>query len=102
MELTPTAPANEPKQIEKALLTEIAQEAHVSNWNDLRWFVVGNPPRSIVVVRRGKHPKQVLSISKTNNADVWETWQPVLKEWLAMRTNGKRVDHGKLQTGEIK
>ena len=82
------------------LLTDIASDAHVSDWKDLRWFVVGKPPRSIVVVKRGKKPLTVCTISANNNPESWETWKPVLEEWLAERANG-RVDHRKLQTGRL-
>lgn len=106
-ELTPIAEQTEqtkPKEIEKSLLTEIANDAHVSNWRDLRWYAVGNPPRSIVVVKRGSKPVQtVCTISKTHNPEAWQTWQPVLAEWQAekSKTNGKRVSHDKLKTGKI-
>lgn len=103
-ELVPIAEQTKPAEIEKSLLTEIANEAHVSDWKDLRWFVVGKTPRSIVVVRRGTKPVQtVCTISKTNNPEAWQTWQPVLVDWRAEkeRTNGKRVNHDKLQTGKL-
>lgn len=104
MELTPIAEQTTPLAIEKTLLTGIANEAHVSDWQKLRWFPVGgDAPRSIVVVTRGKDSEQVCTISRTNNPEAWQTWQPVLAEWLAerARTNRKRVDHNKLQTGKL-
>lgn len=108
LELTPIA--EKPKEVERQLLTEIANrenEAATYNyleWKDLRWFVVGKVPRSIVVVRRGAKPViTVCTISKTNNPIAWESWQPVLAEWLAERerTNGKRVSHEKIPVGHL-
>lgn len=90
-----------PKVRETQLLTEIASEAHIGDWKDLRWFAVGSPPRSIVIVKRGKYPLTVCTISKTNNPDAWESWKPVLAEWLVERANSKRVNHSKLKTGKI-
>jgi len=109
-ELTPVAEQTKPAEVEKKLLTEIANEANTEatynhlEWKDLRWFVVGKVPRSIVVVRRGSKPViTVCTISKTNNPDAWDSWQPVLAEWLAERerTNGKRVNHEKLPAGRM-
>ncbi len=108
-ELTPIAEkANEvqtPQQKEQTLLTEVANEAHVNSWQDLRWFAVGGKsPRSIVIVKRGGKPVQtVRTISKTHNPEAWESWQPVLSEWLAERerTNGKRVSHEKISVGSL-
>jgi len=103
-ELTPIAEQTKPAEVERKLLTEIANEANTANWKDLRWFVVGKVPRSIVVVKRGGKPVQtVATISKTNNPEAWDSWQPVLTEWLAERerTNGKRVSHEKFTTGNM-
>jgi len=102
LELTPIA--EKPKEVERQLLTEIANKANTDSWKDLRWFVVGKVPRSIVVVKRGGKPVQtVATISKTNNPVAWESWQPVLAEWLAERerTNGKRVSHEKIPVGNL-
>ena len=101
-ELTPVAV--KPAEVEKYLLSQIANEANTDSWKDLRWFVVGKVPRSIVVVKRGGKPVQtVATISRTNNPDAWSSWQPVLAEWLAERerTNGKRISHDKLEKGRI-
>lgn len=91
-------------EVEQGLLTEIANEANVSDWRDLRWFAVGgNKPRSIVVVRRGKSKQTVTTISKTNNPTAWASWEPVLVELQTERakTNKHRVSHDKLKTGSI-
>ena len=104
MELTPIAEQTSLLATEKSLLTGIANEAHVSDWQKLRWFPVGgDTPRSIVVQTRGANKRTVCTISRTNNPEAWETWKPVLTEWLAerARTNKKRVNHDKLQTGKI-
>lgn len=93
-----------PQQQERVLLTEVANEAHVDSWKDLRWFAVGGEnPRSIVIVKRGKKAQTVRTISKTNNPEAWASWQPVLAELQTekKRTNGKRVNHEKLQTGRM-
>ena len=102
--LTPVALQTKPAEIERELLTEIANEANVSDWHDLRWFAVGGDhPRSIVVVRRGKDKQTVTTISRTNNPAAWESWKPVLAELQAERaiTNKRRVSHKKLQTGKL-
>jgi len=90
--------------IEKNLLAEIANEAHITNTGDLRWFAVGGDnPRSIVVVRRGANKKSVKTISEKLDPEAWASWQPVLADWKAERskTNKKRVSHAKLQTGKM-
>ena len=90
--------------IERGLLTEIANEAHVKDWHDLRWFAVGgDKPRSIVVKTRGANSRTVKTISANNNPDAWESWKPVLNEWLAerARTNKRRVSHKNLKTGKL-
>ena len=93
------------KQQEQTLLAEIANEAHVDSWQDLRWFAVGgDKPRSIVIVKRGSKPVQtVKTISSTNNPVAWESWKPVLTELLAERgrTNKRRVSHDVLPTGKM-
>lgn len=100
MELAPIA---EPVSAKQRLLTEIANEAHIDDWTTLRWFAVGNPPRSIVVKKRGKNGETVCTISKTHNADAWVSWEPVLSEWARERqATGKRVSHAKLTKGRIK
>lgn len=90
--------------IEKNLLAEIANEAHVTAFGDLRWFAVGgDSPRSIVVKTRGANSYTVKTISANNNPEAWESWKPVLDEWLAerARTNKGRVSHKKLKTGKL-
>jgi hypothetical protein len=85
------------------LLTEIANEAHVS-WKDLRWFAVGgDKPRSIVIVRRGANKKSVKTISEKRDPVAWESWKPVLADLKAekQKTNKRRVSHKKLQTGRL-
>lgn len=103
VELTPIAEQTAEQQ-EQTLLTEIANKAQgVSNWQDLRWFAVGgNNPRAIVIVKRGKDKTQVANISPSN-PEAWQSWQPVLAQWLAERaqTNNRRVNHDKLPTGKI-
>jgi len=90
-------------QKEAELLTEIANEANVTDWRGLRWYHVGgNSPRSIVVLTRGKHPRTVKTISQTNNPQAWESWKPVLADLLARRANGsKRVNHSELESGRM-
>lgn len=90
--------------IEKTLLAEIANEAHVTEFGELRWFAVGGDnPRSIVVKTRGANSRTVKTISANNNPEAWESWQPVLGEWLAerVRTNKRRVNHKNLKTGKL-
>jgi len=99
-----SAPALQtPALTEKKLLTEIANEANVTDWRGLRWYHVGgNSPRSIVVLTRGKHPRTVKTISQTNNPQAWQSWQPVLADLLARRANGsKRVNHAELESGRM-
>lgn len=88
---------------ETALLTEIANEAHVSNWKDLRWYHVGgNNPRAIIVLKRGANKERVKTISANIDQQAWESWQPVLSDLLARRANGnRRVSHAELQTGKM-
>lgn len=96
--------ASKPADIKRELLTDIAKEAHVGSWEDLRWYHVGgNKPRSIVVLKRGANKELVKTISANNNPDGWESWQPVLAELLAeKRKHGKkRMSHKKLQTGKL-
>ena len=84
------------------MLTDIANEAHVGDWKDLRWFAVGGDnPRSIVVMRKGSK-KSVKTISR-RDPDAWESWKPVLADLQAERrkTNKRRVFHKKLQTGKL-
>ena len=86
------------------MLTEIANEAHVSDWQDLRWFAVGGDnPRSIVVLRRGANKKSVKTISAKLDPVAWESWKPVLADLQTERgkTNKRRVSHKKLQTGKL-
>jgi len=86
------------------LLTEIANEAHVKDWHDLRWFAVGgDKPRSIVILRRGANKKSVKTISAKLDPVAWESWKPVLADLQAERgkTNKRRVSHKKLQTGKM-
>lgn len=102
-----------PAQTETRLLTQIAGEynTHVSaaqtpangslTWADLRWWIIGSPPRAVAIVTRGKIATQVKTVSKTNTPDLWESWQPVIREWLAERANGKRQNHDKLTAGKI-
>lgn len=93
-----------PKEQERELLTEIANEASVSDWHDLRWFHVGgNKPRAIIVCKRGKSPDRVKTISANKTPEAWKSWQPVLEELLTeKKKNGKkRMSHKKLQTGKI-
>jgi hypothetical protein len=101
----PEVPELTVKQQEQTLLIEVANDAHIGSWKDLRWFAVGgDKPRSIVIVKRGSKPVQtVLTISKTHNPEAWESWQPVLMELRAekTRTNGKRVSHEKLSIGRL-
>lgn len=92
------------KSIEKTLLTELANEAHVSDWQNLRWFAVGgDKPRAIIVMTRGANKHRVATISANKTPDAWESWKPVLDEWLAerARTNKGRVSHKKLKTGKL-
>lgn len=104
MELTPVAEITV-KQQEEALLTEIANTAGVTGWQDLRWFAIGGEnPRSVVIVKRGSKPTQtVCTISRTNNPDAWASWQPVLAQLRSERgrTNKKRVSHSTLPTGKM-
>ncbi len=89
---------------ETALLTAIAEEAHVSR-DDLRWYPVGgDKPRSIVIKKRGANSGAVVkTISRTNNPEAWASWEPVLAQWLAIRANNgrKRVKHENLPVGKI-
>lgn len=96
-------PVSKPKDIEKTLLTEIAKEAHVSDWTGLRWFHIGgDKPRAIIVLTRGKNPVRVKTISANKTPELWESWKPVLAEWKAERAKtNKRVNHGKLKTGGL-
>ena len=104
MEIVPIAQPTV-KQQEQTLLAEIATTANVDSWKDLRWFAVGGDnPRSIVIVKRGSKPVQtVCTISRTNNAQAWESWKEVLAQLQTERgrTNKKRVDHSTLPTGKI-
>lgn len=70
----------------------------------MRWFAIGgDKPRSIVVVTRGKKAQTVKTISKTNNPELWLSWQPVLVELKARKeqTNKKRINHDILPIGEM-
>lgn len=89
---------------ERELLTEIANEAHVQDWHELRWFAIGgDKPRAIIVLTRGKKKRRVKTISANIDPVAWESWQPVLAEWKFERakTNKKRVSHKKLKTGRL-
>lgn len=109
--LVPIAEQTKPAEVERQLLTEIAQEANaqsigwheVLDWQDLRWFVVGKVPRSIVIVKRGSKPVQTVCTISKSKPEAWASWQPVLTEWLAERerTNGKRVNHEKMPVGNL-
>jgi hypothetical protein len=86
------------------LLTEIANEAHVKDWHDLRWFAVGGDnPRAIVILRRGANKKSVKTISAKLDPAAWESWKPVLADLKAekQKTNKRRVSHKKLKTGRM-
>ncbi len=91
-----------PQTAERKLLTEIANEVQ-TDWKKLRWsHVGGNNPRSIVVTTRGKKRHTVKTISRTNNPQAWQSWQPVLADLLARRANGsKRVNHAELESGRM-
>lgn len=91
------------EEVAEELLTEIANEANITDWKGLRWYHVGgNTPRSIVVLTRGKNPRTVKTISQTNNPQAWQSWQPVLADLLARRANGsKRVNHAELESGRM-
>jgi hypothetical protein len=92
------------KTIERNLLAGIANEAHVGDWHDLRWFAIGGDnPRAIIVLKRGANGKRVKTISANLDPTAWESWKPVLADLQAERgkTNKRRVSHKKLQTGKI-
>lgn len=92
------------KTIEKGLLTDIANEAHVSDWKDLRWYHIGGvKPRAIIVCKRGKNPDRVKTISANIDPAAWESWKPVLTDLLAQKakTNKSRMSHKNLQTGKM-
>lgn len=90
--------------IERGLLAEIANEAHIKDWHDLRWFAVGgDKPRAIIVMKRGANKKRVKTISANLDPEAWESWQPVLADLKAQRqkTNKRRVSHKDLKTGKM-
>lgn len=90
--------------IERGLLTEIANEAHVKDWHDLRWFAVGGDnPRAIIVLKRGANKKRVKTISANIDPEAWASWQPVLADLKAQRqrTNKRRISHKDLKTGKM-
>ena len=90
--------------IKEGLLTKIANEAHVKDWHDLRWFAVGgDKPRAIIVMRRGANKERIKTISANIDPEAWDSWQPVLAELKAERNkaNKRRISHKKLQTGKM-